>query len=61
MSWDQLPVADAMIAAVAHRQFLSAPVKQLAGKIAKNGCFIDVKSQFPQQELHGAGLKVWRL
>ncbi len=61
VSWEQLPVADAMIAAVAHRPFLSMPVSALASKVVKNGCFIDVKSQFDQTALRAAGLRVWRL
>ena len=61
VSWEQLPVADAMIAAVAHQPFLSMPVSALASKVVKNGCFIDVKSQFDQTALRAAGLRVWRL
>src|SRR5260221_9772641 len=58
--WDKLPVADAMVMAVAHRQFRQMDVKMFAGKIAKNGCFIDVKSQFDQGALSAAALCVWR-
>jgi len=61
VSWEKLPVADALIAAVAHHQFLSMPVPALASKVVKNGCFVDVKSQFDQAALRAAGLGVWRL
>ena len=61
VSWEQLPVADATIAAVAHHQFLSMSASALATKITRNGCFIDVKSQFDQTALRAAGLCVWRL
>jgi UDP-N-acetyl-D-galactosamine dehydrogenase len=61
LSWDQLPVADAMIAAVAHRQFLEMSAGGLAAKVIQNGCFVDVKSQFHQESLRSAGLNVWRL
>jgi len=61
VSWDQLPVADAMIAAVAHSQFLNMSAPSFAAKIVKNGCFVDVKSQFDQAALRAAGLCVWRL
>lgn len=60
-SWDDLPVADAIVAAVAHREFLSKPAHVLADKVAPNGAFIDVKSLFDQTALRAAGLRVWRL
>ena len=61
VSWDVLPVADAMVAAVAHRSFLDKEPRLLAGRIAKNGCFIDVKAAFDAAALQQAGLRVWRL
>jgi len=60
-SWDQLPRADAMIAAVAHNKYLQMPVDELAGKLSKNGCFVDVKSKFNSAALRAAGICVWRL
>jgi UDP-N-acetyl-D-galactosamine dehydrogenase len=59
--WEKLPVADAMVMAVAHRQFRRMGAEMLARKIVKSGCFIDVKSQFDREALTGAGLCVWRL
>ena len=60
-SWEDLPVADAIVVAVPHRQFLEMPVDVYMEKIAGNGSFIDIKSQFDKSELEAAGLKVWRL
>jgi UDP-N-acetyl-D-galactosamine dehydrogenase len=60
-SWEDLPTADAMVVAVAHRQFRNMSVATLARKIAKGGAFVDVKSQFDRKELANAGLHVWRL
>ncbi len=60
-TWEDLPVADAMIVAVAHRQFLARPIAEYAKKMVKKGTFIDVKSQFDRQALEAAGLCVWRL
>ena len=60
-SWEDLPVADAIVLAVPHRQFLEMPVDVYMEKIAGNGSFIDIKSQFDKSELEAAGLKVWRL
>jgi UDP-N-acetyl-D-galactosamine dehydrogenase len=60
-SWEDLPIADAMVVAVAHRRFRDMGVATLARKIAKGGAFVDVKSQFDRKELADAGLHVWRL
>lgn len=59
--WDALPRADAIVVAVAHRQFLSRPLAHYYEKVAEDGCFIDVKSRFDAKALREAGLKVWRL
>ena len=61
VSWDELPKAEAMVVAVAHRQFRSVGAETFARKIVKGGCFIDVKSQFDREALSAAGLRVWRL
>ncbi|MDH3315358.1 MAG: nucleotide sugar dehydrogenase [Gammaproteobacteria bacterium] len=59
--WDALPRADAVIVAVAHRQFLEKPIADYLTKVVEGGCFIDVKSQFDLTALQQAGLTVWRL
>ena len=59
--WEQLPVADAIVVAVAHRGFLQRDPKSLAEKVSRNGCFVDVKSVFDAAALRRAGLRVWRL
>ncbi len=59
--WERLPVADAMVAAVAHREFLARDTAAYARKLIPNGCFTDVKSQFDAAKLREAGIKVWRL
>jgi UDP-N-acetyl-D-galactosamine dehydrogenase len=60
-SWDQLPRADAIIAAVSHQELLARPLSDLEQKLNKGGCFIDVKSLFDQNALRSAGYSVWRL
>jgi UDP-N-acetyl-D-glucosamine/UDP-N-acetyl-D-galactosamine dehydrogenase len=60
-SWDNLPRADAIIAAVSHRELLTRPLSDFLSKVVKKGCFIDVKSQFDHAALHESGLTVWRL
>jgi UDP-N-acetyl-D-galactosamine dehydrogenase len=56
--WDALPAGDALILAVAHRQFLEMP---LARKVVPGGCVIDVKSALDAEALRRDGLAVWRL
>jgi len=59
--WDALPRADAIVAAVAHKEFGTLPISALLGKVIEGGCFIDVKSRFDAAALRTAGLTVWRL
>jgi UDP-N-acetyl-D-glucosamine/UDP-N-acetyl-D-galactosamine dehydrogenase len=61
LSWDELPRADAIVAAVAHKEYASLGVDDLGKKMVKNGAFIDVKAAFDAQALIEAGYKVWRL
>jgi UDP-N-acetyl-D-galactosamine dehydrogenase len=61
VAWDDLPRADAIVAAVSHRQLVSLPVEDFERKLIKGGCFIDVKSCFDAAGLARAGIKVWRL
>jgi len=59
--WEALPRAEAMVLAVAHRQFLTRPLEDYLAKVIERGCFIDVKSQMDIAALQRAGLTVWRL
>ncbi|MEO6422397.1 MAG: nucleotide sugar dehydrogenase [Candidatus Nitrotoga sp.] len=61
VTWENLPCAEALIAAVSHREFLARPITDFQTKVVANGCFIDVKSHFDQFALRKAGLNVWRL
>ena len=60
-TWEALPRADALIAAVAHRPFLELSAEDLQRKLVKGGCFIDVKACFDRKRLEAAGMRVWRL
>lgn len=60
-SWEELPRADAIVAAVSHKALLDLPVEDFQQKLIKGGCFVDVKAAFPQERLKDAGIKVWRL
>jgi UDP-N-acetyl-D-galactosamine dehydrogenase len=59
--WDALPRSDAIVAAVAHREFAQLSAEDLSRKLIKGGAFIDVKSAFDAAALRGAGYRVWRL
>ncbi|MFM2053544.1 MAG: hypothetical protein RL456_1581 [Pseudomonadota bacterium] len=61
LPWEELPRADAIVAAVAHRGFQRLGPEDLGRKLVKGGCFIDVKAAFPEAALRAAGLRVWRL
>jgi len=59
--WDDLSRADAIVAAVAHREYQALSVDDLGRKMVKGGAFIDVKAAFDEAALREAGFRVWRL
>jgi UDP-N-acetyl-D-galactosamine dehydrogenase len=61
LAWEDLPRGDALIAAVAHRQYGELTPQDLASKVIRNGCFVDVKSVYDRAALTDCGLHVWRL
>ena len=60
-SWDELPRAEALVVAVAHRRFVALDIASMQGKLRPGGCFVDVKSKFDRDLLVSAGYHVWRL
>ena len=60
-TWDELPRADAIVAAVAHHEFGELSIEDFGKKLVKGGAFIDVKSAFDGAALGAAGYRVWRL
>ena len=61
VSWEQLPAADALVLAVAHKQFLELSTDDLLKKMTRPACMVDVKSRMNLDELRQAGVAVWRL
>ncbi|MCU0949486.1 MAG: nucleotide sugar dehydrogenase [Burkholderiaceae bacterium] len=61
VSWDHLPRANAIVAAVAHKEFKARPLDDFAGKLAPGGLYVDVKCQADAAALRAKGLHVWRL
>jgi len=61
LPWADLPRADAIVAAVAHREFAELTVEDFGKKLIRGGAFIDVKAVFDSSAIEGAGYKLWRL
>jgi UDP-N-acetyl-D-galactosamine dehydrogenase len=60
--WHELPTeADAIVAAVSHRQYLAMPLADILGRLKKGGVFTDVKSAYDPVAIRAAGYKLWRL
>jgi UDP-N-acetyl-D-glucosamine/UDP-N-acetyl-D-galactosamine dehydrogenase len=60
-TWEALPRADAMVAAVAHREYRELSTEDICRKLVRGGCFVDVKSAYDASPLEAAGVHVWRL
>ena len=61
LGWDELPRADAIVAAVAHQSLQQLSVEEIGRKLVRGGSFVDVKSGFDANALTAAGMRVWRL
>lgn len=58
---DQVPTADAIVAAVAHKQVLALDLGKLLAKTGQGAPFVDVKCAFDREVLRQTGFDVWRL
>jgi UDP-N-acetyl-D-galactosamine dehydrogenase len=56
-----LKPASAIVAAVAHREFLTWSTDTLKQQMGNNPVLIDVKGMYNQQAMQTAGIRVWRL
>jgi UDP-N-acetyl-D-galactosamine dehydrogenase len=59
--WDDLPQAQAIVAAVSHSDYLAMPIERILTKLVPDGVFTDVKSAYDLDALTSAGARVWRL
>ena len=59
--WDELPRADAIVSAVAHRAYERYSADDLVAKLMPNGVYVDVKCQADAVALRARGIRVWRL
>jgi UDP-N-acetyl-D-galactosamine dehydrogenase len=60
-AWDELPEADAIIAAVSHKAYFSMPQTELLTKLRPGGVFVDVKSAHDAVSIQATGYRLWRL
>ena len=60
-TWNELPRADALVMAVAHKEYLAMSADDLIGKIVPNGTLVDVKSKLSTAPFAQRGITVWRL
>jgi UDP-N-acetyl-D-galactosamine dehydrogenase len=59
--WEQLPVAQALIAAVSHREYAELGLEHIASRVAPGGVLVDVKSSYEPSAIAALGLVGWRL
>ncbi|HUJ01952.1 MAG TPA: nucleotide sugar dehydrogenase [Usitatibacter sp.] len=60
-SWSELPAADVLVLAVAHRELISMPLEALLAKARPGACIVDVKSVLDRDEIAKRGYRLWRL
>lgn len=61
VSWNDMPVADALVLAVAHDEFLKRSPADISSKVNSSGCVIDVKSRLNADAIRSSGRTLWRL
>ena len=61
VSWDELPRAGAIVAAVSHDGLVKRPVAEQVAKLLPGGVYVDVKCKADQAALQELGVEVWRL
>jgi UDP-N-acetyl-D-galactosamine dehydrogenase len=60
-AWDALPRCDALVAAVAHRDYRELSIDAFADKLKPRALVVDVKCQMDAAALRSRGYDVWRL
>ena len=59
--WEHLPKANAIVAAVAHKEFSELSIDQMLSKLSDGGIYVDVKCTADAPALRARGVSVWRL
>jgi UDP-N-acetyl-D-galactosamine dehydrogenase len=61
VGWEQLPVAGAVVAAVAHQALVRRSLDEMLSKLAPGGVYADVKCVADVGAMQARGVSVWRL
>jgi UDP-N-acetyl-D-galactosamine dehydrogenase len=61
LRWDELPQADAIVAAVSHGVYRSLTIDAISQKLKPGGAFVDVKAAYEAKAMQANGYDVWRL
>ena len=59
--WDELPQAEAVVAAVSHKEYRDIGLAGICSRLRPGGLLADVKCVFDPAEVKAAGHLVWRL
>ena len=59
--WADLPKANAIVAAVSHKEYSAMGVPRIAERLVRGGVFADVKSFYAREQIEEAGARLWRL
>ena len=59
--FNELPQADALVVAVAHKEFRALPLASFSAKLRAGACVVDVKSVLDPAAVRAAGHAFWRL
>lgn len=60
-AWEHLPMADAIVLAVAHREYIGMSIETLTASLHPGGSIIDVKAVLPREKIAALGFALWRL
>ncbi|MCB1955985.1 MAG: nucleotide sugar dehydrogenase [Rhodocyclaceae bacterium] len=61
VDWADVPECDAIVAAVAHKDYAAMGIDGLLARLRSGGVFADVKSAYDRNALAERGVRVWRL
>ena len=61
VTWEELPKAAAIVAAVNHKAYKDLPVSEFLSKLENGGVIADVKSMLDSKLFAEAGIDIWRL
>jgi UDP-N-acetyl-D-glucosamine/UDP-N-acetyl-D-galactosamine dehydrogenase len=59
--WADLPKANAIVAAVSHKEYTAMGVPRITERLVRGGVFADVKSFYASEQIEEAGARLWRL